>query len=508
MASDWLLNFDSAPFCNGSLHVGHARNYVLGDVRARWLRLRGERCRYVTAFDAFGQANAGPPTTTDQGIRAAAASVRANTDRIQQQFIQLGLSHSSNPPSSSDPGYYRWTQWLFLELWSAGLVHWECAPVLYCPTCDSALASLQSENGRCWRCAGAVARRRERQCYIRTSAYHNELVRGIDALRGWSARSRKLLDTAMADGRTAISKSGDGAASDWMVSRNHGWGTPVPAVDCPSCGIAPVRSSDLPVLHVVHGGSGSSYCDRCGRRARLVDRTLDCFFDDAWCFYAGARQWTPGDVNPFVLWRDDPPREVHFHAGYDTYAYLPLYRFVGRFLWQRGYTPRPEPIDFYHGHDVVTAAGHKISKRYGNGPDMDALLGLYGADTLRLSVLAGINPSRPLDWSDRQLTLAQRFFRMAQKLAAVDDGQFDVGSDTSAALVSIDRFIESYRMAAALDRLYTASRDCLRQPLRSVQPGHVQALLSRWLVFCPQLAAATRRSSSRTPVRLLTRQTA
>lgn len=128
---NWILNYDAAPFCNSSLHLGHVRNYVLGDVRARWLRKKGLSCSYRTSFDAFGQPN--EVGARNAGLRAT-DYVASSAEFIGAQMESLRLSYSAPIFSTCDPDYYRWTQWLFLRMWAEGIVYRQQRAVPYCRT--------------------------------------------------------------------------------------------------------------------------------------------------------------------------------------------------------------------------------------------------------------------------------------------------------------------------------------------------------------------------------------
>jgi len=291
---------------------------------------------------------------------------------------------------------------------------------------------------------------------------------------------------------------------DWLVSRNRYWGTPLPAVDCSACGLSPVAEIDLPVRLSVHGGNGHARCSSCGTLQRIVPRVLDCFFDDSWCFCATSSSTSPArsaSVNPFEAWRKLPPSRVHFHAGYDTFVYLHVFRFVGYALYDLGYSPHPEPITFYHGHDVVTAEGRKMSKKHRNAPNLDDLLERWGCDVVRLSVLVNANPGKTMSWSENRLRHSESLLATVQQL-----GQFmrkprsttcqpDAPSilktlrRINARLHRVDRFIEEYRIGAAVDQLYLATQETIRIAKANDSEDVLELcdeLLSWWQLFAPE----------------------
>lgn len=521
-ATGWHLNFDSAPFCNGSLHLGHVRNYALGDVRARWLRSIGTDVTYATAYDSFGLPN---ELGAREAGRATDRYVAAQVRRIGRQLARLHLSYDDKPRDYSSPRQYRWSQWLFLRLWDAGLVYRAERNVAWCQGCAEVISVIQAERYRCWRCGGLATMRLSPEWYVRSSSFGKRLRSGLDGLSGWSDRARKLAGESIVRAET-LDRDLRGSG-DWLLSRVRGWGTPLPMVDCPDCGVSPVPDSDLPVRLAEHGGSGVATCRGCGGSRPLVGRTLDCFFDDAWCF-EGATRGVGRRGNPFEAWRTRPPARVHFHAGHDAFSYLFFFRLMGHLLHDLGLSDRTEPIDWFHGHDVVTADGVKMAKRHGNAPNLDKLLSREGPAVLRLAMLAGANPDRPMAWSDDALVRGRRFARMLARLRTAagvgsgDDGLGDDARETGAGigpatrepdlaehrthsavsekelttlerqlLARIDGFVSEYRVASALDVLFTATNQALKRP--GTRCELLGALLTRWEWCVPRTIPVGRR---------------
>jgi leucyl-tRNA synthetase len=223
--------------------------------------------------------------------------------------------------------------------------------------------------------------------------------------------------------------------------------------------------------------------------------------DDCWCFYATVPDWNP-DENPFEAWKRRPAERVHFHTGYDTFVYPLFFRFTGYFLHNLGYTPRPEPIDFFPGHDVVTLEGKKLSKSHENAPDLDSLLEEWGGGVVRLSVLAGSNPDREISWSTGRLELGRRMLDTVDQLVALQAACSEAPQTEPVAtnggraaariakdLERIDRFVGEYRIGAAVDALYKCSSAALRsgRTVRDVEMRRVcDGLISWWRAFAPE----------------------
>jgi leucyl-tRNA synthetase len=172
----------SAPFTSGNVHIGHVRSYSIGDAYARFRRARGDAVLFAFGFDAFGLpaelgAIAGGESPSDWVNRCAA--------HMTGQLDRLGFSFDwERSFLSSDPVMYRWSQWLFLTLLDADLIYRGTGNVDWCDTCQSTLATIQVENGLCWRCHNPVRLIQRPQWYLRVSAYVAENDRRLDELAG------------------------------------------------------------------------------------------------------------------------------------------------------------------------------------------------------------------------------------------------------------------------------------------------------------------------------------
>jgi leucyl-tRNA synthetase len=186
-----FFNFDGGPFPNGPLHMGHVRTFTLGDVMARYQRMRGRDVLYCLEFDAFGLPN--ELAARERGVSPEELT-RANIDLISGQMRAMGLSYDwRHVHVTCDPRYYRWTQWLFLKLHQAGLVYRAPALLNWCPRCETTLANMQVEDRRCWRCEGRVEQRPLTQWFVRLERYSEILFESLSELDGWSDPVRHLL---------------------------------------------------------------------------------------------------------------------------------------------------------------------------------------------------------------------------------------------------------------------------------------------------------------------------
>jgi leucyl-tRNA synthetase len=585
----------SAPFTSGNVHIGHVRSYSIGDAYARFRRARGDDVLFAFGFDAFGLpaelgAIAGGETPT--------AWVNRCAEHMKGQLQRLGFSLDwERSFLSSDVSMYRWSQWLFLTLYEAGLVYRGTGTVDWCDNCHTTLASIQVEaGGTCWRCHNPVRLIELPQWYFKVSAYVTEndtrlgereasgkwdkvaldsqldvmgrvdgvevelttadgskllaftphaaaraefvvisprhpeaerwasdpiVVEQLEQMRsgGWvrSARDAETIPLVKADatvtdpsgrelpvvispvvdarfgptialgvptedrtdavfaGRLGISFEDDSEesgvetapiegtseavrykASDWVISRQRSWGTPIPIVYCEQCGTVPVPKSDLPIelpLDITPTGTGNplaeleefvnTTCPSCGAAARRETDTLDCHFDALWL-------WIPACVPPES--RDAPLEEIL--ALEDLRHWLPSERLVagsdsGNFVFdQRTVTKALRDLDHlaflgdgepFAGclfHEMVTRDNRKMSKHLGNVVDPDELVERYGADTVRLAVLFAARPQKSLNWSDSAVLRCHRFLGQVwdyslQMLARVNEPTEEIEKDTS-----------------------------------------------------------------------------
>ncbi len=173
----------SSPFTSGKLHMGHVRDYAIGDAYARFRRARGDAVLFSFGFDAFGL----PAEMAAIERRERPADwVRECGERMLAQMKRLGFSFDYDRIFySSDESQYRWSQWLFLTLLEAGLIYRDDTTVDWCDHCRTTLAALQVEDGRCWRCHNEVRLIRRPTWFLRITPYLEENDARLDELENW-----------------------------------------------------------------------------------------------------------------------------------------------------------------------------------------------------------------------------------------------------------------------------------------------------------------------------------
>ena len=175
---------DMFPYPSGDLHMGHLEAFTGGDVIARFRWLQGYNVLHPIGWDAFGLP--AENAAIKRGIHPKEWSY-ANIEQQARSFVRLGMSFDwSRRFNTCDPDFYRWTQWLFLKFWEAGLAYRKSVAVNWCPTDKTVLANEQVVDGKCERCGTPVTKREFPSWFFRESDYAQRLLDGLEQLTGWS----------------------------------------------------------------------------------------------------------------------------------------------------------------------------------------------------------------------------------------------------------------------------------------------------------------------------------
>ncbi len=589
------------PYPSGKMHVGHGRNYIIGDTLTRFYKMRGFNVLNPMGWDSFGlpaenaaiKHNSHPKEWTYRAI---------NT--YKKQFHQMGIQFDwDQEVTTSEPDYYKWTQWIFLKLYENDLAYRAKASVNWCPDCETVLANEQVIDGKCERCDRKVTKKKMDQWYFRITNYAERLLDDLDRLKEWPERVKKmqrnwigkshgvrakfkLVDSndwietfttrpdtlygatflvlapehrlvdeileSIEDGEKkkaiqnavkemeteseikrqaldvekkgvfteryainpvngekvpiwianyvlmeygtgaimavpahdqrdfefakkyelpiiqVIQKDGDTQSElteayagegklinsggfngldskkarqrigeylkgkglggktinyklrDWLISRQRYWGTPIPIIYCPTCGVVPVPEEDLPVkLPDVEfiGKKGlaeikefkKTKCPRCGKEAERETDTMDTFVDSSWYYlrYISSndkkRAWDTDLVNKWL--------PVDQYVGGVEHAILHLLysRFITKAFYDMGYLDFEEPFKRLFTQGMVYLNGRAMSSSKGNVVAPSEISQKYGNDTLRLYTLFMGPPDKDIEWSDKDVRGAFRF---------------------------------------------------------------------------------------------------
>jgi len=179
------------PYPSGQLHMGHVRNYAIGDALARFMWMRGYNVLHPMGWDAFGlpAENAALKNNTPP-----AEWTLKNIAAMRRQMRRMGLSYDwATEVTTCLPDYYRWNQWFFLKMYERGLAYRKKSKVNWCPECQTVLANEQVIDGRCWRHEDTMVEQRDlTQWFLRITHYADELLNGLDTLEGWPEKVRTM----------------------------------------------------------------------------------------------------------------------------------------------------------------------------------------------------------------------------------------------------------------------------------------------------------------------------
>ena len=171
------------PYPSGRIHMGHVRNYSIGDVVARYKRMRGLNVLHPMGWDAFGLP--AENAAIERGVHPQAWTDE-NILYMKNQLKRMGLSYDwDREIATCTPEYYRWNQWIFLQLFKKGLAYKKNSFVNWCPSCETVLANEQVIDGHCWRCDSAVTQKELEQWFFQITKYAEELLRDLEQLPGW-----------------------------------------------------------------------------------------------------------------------------------------------------------------------------------------------------------------------------------------------------------------------------------------------------------------------------------
>ena len=174
------------PYPSGRIHMGHLRVYAIGDVLARFKRMRGYNVLHPMGWDAFGLP--AENAAIERGIHPAKWTLE-NIAYMRDQLKKMGISYDwDREIATCDPEYYRWEQLIFIRMLERGLAYRKRSTVNWCPSCQTVLANEQVEGGRCWRCESEVTKRDIDGWFFKITAYADELLDWCDRLSGWPER--------------------------------------------------------------------------------------------------------------------------------------------------------------------------------------------------------------------------------------------------------------------------------------------------------------------------------
>jgi len=226
------------PYPSGTLHVGHVKNYVIGDAVARYKRMRGFNVLHPFGYDAFGLP--AENAAIERKIHPRDWTLD-NINIIRRQIKRLGISYDWDREviTCLEP-YYKWTEWIFLKLYEAGLAYKKKAAVNWCPRCMTSLANEQVKDGKCERCGTTITIKHLEQWFFKITDYAERLLKDLDKLTGWPEHVKAMQKNWIGESKGAKVKfkvdgldldieifttrpTHCGASLSWRWRPNHRW---------------------------------------------------------------------------------------------------------------------------------------------------------------------------------------------------------------------------------------------------------------------------------------------
>lgn len=404
------------------LHVGNVFAFVGSDIQGRYRKALGYDVFEPMGFDAFGihSENFALKSGTHPWIMIPQNIRHFREKQLKSIGNMFDWAHEVN---TTDPEYYKWTQWIFLKLFHAGLAYRKDAEVNWCPSCQTVLANEQVEETKCERCEAIVEKRSLEQWFLRITAYAEKLLANLDWI-DWSDTTKNIQRNwigRMQGAEDQVSYR----LHDWCISRQRYWGTPIPIIYCGNCGTVPVPEQDLPVClpffeKYEPDGSGMSplardpnffhtLCPRCDKPAKRETDVMDNFVDSAWFFL----RYPSSHLNDLAF--DQKLNEkwlpVDMYVGGNEHAvrHLLYTRFITMVLHDIGEISFAEPFKMFRAHGIIIKDGKKMSKSKGNVINPDEYLDRYGADVFRSYLMFTGDYRQGGDFRDKNIVGIQRF---------------------------------------------------------------------------------------------------
>ncbi|CAN7940119.1 unnamed protein product [Ixodes pacificus] len=409
------------PYPSGSIHMGHIRNYAIGDVIARYKRACGLKVLHPIGWDAFGLP--AENAALSYGV-SPMRWTRDNINSMREQLKSIGISYNwEREISTCDKEYYKQEQGFFLDFLRHGLAYRKESWVNWDPVDNTVLANEQVIDGKGWRSGAQVEQRKLFQWFLKVTNFAEDLLQGLKGLQGWPEKCVTHYKL-----------------HDWGISRQRYWGCPIPVVHCPKCGVVPVNRSDLPVtlpeeVDFTQGGNPLDShptwkyvsCPACGTNAERETDTFDTFFESSWYFAAFCSPDAKIDKRLCELLL---PVDCYIGGIEHAVLHLLYSRFFCRALAKCGHIGVKEPFrNLITQGMVLVGKVEKMSKSKKNVVDPSEMLERYGADTIRLFMLSDNPPERDIEWSDLGIEGSWRYIERLWRV--LGSGSLNVNSGSS-----------------------------------------------------------------------------
>lgn len=420
---------DMFPYPSGEgLHVGHPRGYIGTDVYSRFKRMQGYNILHPMGFDAFGLP--AEQFAIKNKVHPETA-VKKNVKRFKEQMSILGVDYDwDREVNTTDPEYYKWTQWIFLKMFEKGLAYESYEPINWCPKDKTGLANEDVEDGKCERCGTEVEQKPMRQWVLAITKYADRLIKDLDGL-DWSDSVKESQKNWI--GREEKNNKVTYRLRDWVFSRQRYWGEPIPIVHCENCGVVGVPEKDLPInlpkvknYEPTDNGESplanidkwvNTKCPKCKGKAKRETNTMPSWAGSSWYYL---RYIDPKNKKVLVDKKKDKywsPVDLYVGGMEHATRHLIYARFWHKFLYDIGVVNYKEPFKRLVNQGLIMAFdGRKMSKRWGNVINPDDVVAQFGADTLRVYEMFMGPFDQTVAWNTDSILGPRRFLERVWRL--------------------------------------------------------------------------------------------
>jgi len=421
------------PYPSGNIHMGHMRNYTISDVIARYWRNKGFNVCHPMGWDSYGSPaesaainnNVHPKEWTDINIK-----------NMKEQMIRMGMSFDwSREISTCEVDYWKNEQKFFIDMWKKGYIDKKIGYVNWDPIDESVVSNEQVIDGKGWRTGAIIEQKEMIQYYFKTTMFKDDMM-NVSSCEEWPDNITKQQVNFMSKGI----RNGDdiNPFSDWCVSRQKYWGTPIPMINCDKCGTIP--NENIPVvapIDVDFNGKGNPIrnhatwanikCPNCGGDAEKETDTMDTFVQSSWYFIRYISDFFNGEFDHDVIKKMFP---IDYYIGGSEHAnsHMIYSRFFWRVFKEMNYIPKNtsiEPFKKVITQGMVKNGGKKMSKSAGNGISPIDVVDKYGCDVVRMYMMFSGPVEQDIDWNEDGIKGVSRFItKIINAITKIKDKDF------------------------------------------------------------------------------------
>lgn len=463
------------PYPSGKLHIGHVRNYAITDAIAKYKQQQGYNTFQPMGWDAFGlpaenaarDRNIHPQAWTNQNI----AQMK---EQIQEMNFDINWENEIN---TSSPEFYKWTQWLFIQMFKRGLAYQKESIVNWDPIDQTVLANEQiDKDGKSWRSGAKVEQRQMKQWFFKITEYADELKSGLENMPNWSSKVKNMQSNWIDN------------MHDWGISRQRYWGTPIPMIHCPHCGTFHEDESNLPIMFPHREDiAWSDYnqvidewkhikCPKCGADAVRETDTMDTFVDSSWYYFRYIDPKNQEEIFNSEKINQWMPSNIYVGGIEHACMHLLYARFIHKVIRDMGMVASDEPFEtlitqgmvkgktFKHketgaytpASEVINENDYfitweKMSKSKYNGIDPQEMINKYGADAMKAFVITKAPIDKDMDWDETGIRGARKFI---DKINGMNITDTDISDESFEEI--INKFIQEYNREMEQYKFHTA----------------------------------------------------